>query len=87
MILVITGTQNFQFNRLIEEIDLINMSKKLPYEVFAQIGASTYIPKSFKYIKFVTRTHLTDLINKAKIIISHGGSASIIGSFTDWIEF
>ena len=78
MILVITGTQNFQFSRLIEQIDLINMSKKLPYEVFAQIGTSTYIPKSFNYIKFVTRTHLIDLINKAKIIISHGGSASII---------
>jgi len=78
LILIITGTQNFQFNRLIKEMDLINMSKKLPYEVFAQIGTSTYTPKSFKYIKFVTRTHLTDLINNAKIIISHGGSASII---------
>ena len=61
-------------------VDVINMSNKLPYEVFGQIGTSTYIPKSFKYKEFISRAHMNELIKKAKIIISHGGSASIISA-------
>ena len=77
MILVITGSQNFQFNRLIEQVDILNISNRLPYKVFAQIGHSTYSPTSFQYKKFVSKSEMNDLIKKAKIIISHAGSASI----------
>jgi len=77
LILVITGSQNFQFNRLIKQVDILNISNRLPYKVFAQIGYSTYSPTSFKYKKFVSKSEMNNLIKKAKIIISHGGTASI----------
>ena len=80
MILITTGTQKFQFNRLIEKVDMINMHNELPYKVFGQIGASTYIPKSFEYQRFVSRVDMNGLMNRAKIIISHAGCASIVSA-------
>jgi UDP-N-acetylglucosamine transferase subunit ALG13 len=46
MIFVAVGTQKFQLNRLLKEIDDLISQGKLQDEVFAQTGHSDYIPKT-----------------------------------------
>ena len=49
MIFVTLGSQKFQFNRLLIEIDKLVDEGKITEEVFAQIGYSDYKPKNYKY--------------------------------------
>ena len=45
MIFVTLGSQKFQFDRLLRKIDELIDIGVITDEVFAQIGASTYIPQ------------------------------------------
>lgn len=52
---VTVGSQKFQFNRLLEEVDRLVEEKIKPDEVFAQIGYSTYEPRYYSYKKFLNK--------------------------------
>lgn len=79
MIFVTVGSQKFQFNRLLQEIDrLIELKKITSSEVFAQIGYSTYKPRLYSYKMFINKEEFLDFIDKSQLIISHGGTGSII---------
>ncbi|ANC22238.1 MULTISPECIES: PssE/Cps14G family polysaccharide biosynthesis glycosyltransferase [Bacillus] len=79
MIFVTVGSQKFQFNRLLEEVDRLVEEKKIkPDEVFAQIGYSTYEPRYYSYKKFLNKEEFLDLMFKSEIVITHGGTGSII---------
>lgn len=80
MIFVILGSQKFQFNRLLKSIDNLIESGVITEEVLAQVGYSDYIPCNFKCKKFFDHKELLDTIHKADIIITHGGSGSIVGA-------
>ena len=80
MIFIILGSQKFQFNRLLKAVDDLIESGVITEEVFAQVGYSDYIPRNFKCEKFFDRKELSDFIHKADIVITHGGSGSIVGS-------
>ena len=54
MIFVTLGSQKFQFNRLLIEIDKLISSGVIKEKVFAQIGYSDYKPKNFEYMDFLT---------------------------------
>ena len=47
MIFITLGSQKFQFNRLLKEIDRLIETGVIKDEVFAQIGYSDYQPKHF----------------------------------------
>ena len=50
---ITVGSQKFQFDRLLKEIDRLIEEKQLnSEEVFAQIGYSTYEPCHYSYQKF-----------------------------------
>ena len=55
MIFVTLGSQKFQFNRLLIEIDRLIEEKKITEEVFAQIGYSDYKPRNYEYKEFLER--------------------------------
>ena len=55
MIFVVLGTQKFQLNRLLMKLDALIEDDKIKDEVFAQIGSSDYIPKHYKYTRFLDR--------------------------------
>lgn len=55
MIFIILGSQKFQFNRLLKEIDQLIEEDYIKEEVFAQIGVSTYKPNNFFYKNFLDR--------------------------------
>ena len=71
MIFVTVGTHEQQFNRLVEYMD--KLAKKLDEEIIIQIGFSTYIPKFSKWKKLFSYKEMSINIEKARIVITHGG--------------
>lgn len=80
MIFVCTGTQIYQFNRLLKKIDELITDGVIKDIVYAQIGYSDYIPKYYQYSRFVSDKEFKKLQNKADLIISHGGTGALIGA-------
>jgi len=83
MIFISLGTQKFQLNRLLEEIDELIEEKKIITEVFAQVGNSSYTPKNYEYATFLTQEDFEKKINACDIFITHGG----VGSITTGIKY
>ena len=80
MILVMLGTQNNSFYRLLEEIDRLIEIGKINDEVIVQAGYTKYESQNMKIIDFVSSEEIEKLEQKANCIITHGGVGSIIGS-------
>lgn len=80
MIFVTVGSQKFQFNRLLVEIDRLIEEKKINEEVFAQTGHSDYKPKNYKYKEFLDRDEFLRVMNKCDKVITHGGTGAIIAA-------
>lgn len=76
MILVTTGTQMFGFDRLIMAAD--KLASSLSEEVFIQTGHSGYEPKHCRFSKFVQKQEMDRLMDEAWLVITHGGTGSII---------
>ena len=51
MIFLILGTQKFQLNRLLREMDELYKQGKIKERTFAQIGCSDYLPHNYDYIE------------------------------------
>lgn len=83
MIFISLGTQKFQLNRLLEEIDELIEEEETTHEVFAQIGNSSYTPKNYEYATFLTQDDFEKKINECDIFITHGG----VGSITTGIKY
>lgn len=85
MILVLLGTQNNSFHRLLEEIDRLIEKKIISEKVVAQAGYTKYTPQyaskeQLQIIDFVDRETLAKYQDEASFIITHGGVGSIISS-------
>lgn len=80
MIFVTLGSQKFQFNRLLKELDKLIEENKVTDKVFAQIGYSDYKPKNFNYKEFLDRKEFSDIMDKCDMVITHGGTGAIIGA-------
>ena len=80
MIFITLGSQKFQFNRLLKAVDELVAAGKIKDEVFAQIGYSDYKPTNYKYEQFLDREKFSQIMDKAEIVITHGGTGAIIGA-------
>jgi UDP-N-acetylglucosamine transferase subunit ALG13 len=80
MIFVCTGTQVYQFNRLLKELDKLVEDGQIKDEIFAQIGASDYKPQHYAYKEFLSSDEFKECQDKATLIISHGGTGALIGA-------
>lgn len=78
MIFVILGSQKFQFNRLLKAIDDLKKQGKIKEDIIAQVGYSDYIPNTFQSIDFIEKENFDSYIEKADIVICHGGTGAII---------
>ncbi|MDO4422094.1 MAG: glycosyltransferase [Eubacteriales bacterium] len=76
MIFVTVGTHEQQFNRLVSYMD--EWASSHDEEVVIQSGFSTYEPKSAKYSKLFPYKKMIELVDKARIVITHGGPSSFI---------
>lgn len=82
MILVLLGTQNNSFHRLLEEIERLIQNRIIKEEVVVQAGYTKFISKNMKVLDFISKEELEELQEKADLIITHGGVGSIILSIT-----
>ena len=75
MILVMLGTQNNSFHRLLEEIDKLIKENIIKEEVIVQAGYTKYETDDMKIIDLMPKKELEELQDKADLIITHGGVA------------
>lgn len=78
MIFVTVGTHEQPFNRLLQEIDLLVLNNIIKEKVVIQYGFSDYVPKYCESHQFLSFSQMNSYINKARIVITHGGPASFI---------
>jgi len=76
MILVMAGTHEQSFDRLVRAVDEWNTARK--EEVLIQTGYSTYEPKHCRHRRFIPYDEITELIAEADIVITHGGPSSFM---------
>ena len=80
MILVMLGTQNNSFHRLLEKIDDLINKGIITDEVVVQAGYTKYESNNMKIFSLISQEELEELIEKADLVITHGGVGSIISS-------
>ena len=80
MILVLLGTQNNNFNRLLEEIERLIDKKTITDEVIVQAGYTKYESNKMQIFDLIPREQLDKYQDDADIIITHGGVGSIVSS-------
>ena len=78
MILVMLGTQNNSFNRLLEEVQKCIDKKVIDEEVIVQAGTTKFKSKNMKIFKLVSAGRLNKYIEQANYVITHGGVGSIL---------
>lgn len=80
MILVMLGTQNNSFHRLLEEIDKLIKGNVIKEKVIVQAGYTKYDSKNMKIFGLIPQDELEKYQEQADLIITHGGVGSIITS-------
>lgn len=80
MVLVLLGTQNNDFTRLLKAVQENIDNKVIEDEVVVQAGFTKFDSKDMKIFDFIDKEKLFKLIDKADLIITHGGVGSIIAS-------
>ena len=80
MIFITVGSRNFQFDRLLEAIDLAIENGEITDKVFAQVGKSKYKIKNFDSVDFLDRDKFNEMIDKSDLVLTHGGTGVIINS-------
>lgn len=80
MIFITVGTQKFQFNRLLKEIDDLCSANVIQEEIIAQVGYSTYQPANFTTYKLLQPEDMNKYVEDASILITHGGTSSIFNA-------
>ena len=78
MIFLTLGSQKFQFNWLLIEIDRLIENGKIKTKVFAQIGYSDYEPINFDYKRFLNQEEFQKIMEQCDLVITHGGTGAII---------
>ena len=76
MIFVTVSSHEQPFNRLVEYMD--NWAAEHDEDVIVQIGFSTYEPKHCEWSKLYPYSQMVELVDKARIVITHGGPSSFI---------
>ena len=79
MILVTLGTQKQEFTRLLDYIEKSNIKDK----IIVQAGHTKYKSKKMKIFDFIDYDKMNEYIQKSDLIITHGGTGSIITPLKD----
>lgn len=78
MVFVTVGTHEQPFNRLVECIDSLKKNSVIQEDVIIQTGYSTYEPKYCTWQKLYPYQEMIKLVDKARIVITHGAPSSFI---------
>ena len=80
MILVLLGTQNNSFHRLLQEVENNIKNGTINEEVIVQAGYTKYQSHKMRVIDLISKEQLEKFQDEANLIITHGGVGSIITS-------
>lgn len=80
MIFITVGTHEQPFDRLLKYIDRLVDDKIIQEEIICQSGYSTYSPTHFKTTKFLNRHQMQNALERARIVITHGGPSSFMSA-------
>lgn len=75
MILVTLGTQDQKFYRLLDYIEMSHINDRI---VVQAGGSNDYKSKKMEIFKFIDYDEMNKLIEEADVIITHGGTGSIL---------
>ncbi len=78
MIFVTLGTQKFQLNRLLVQLDELCKKGKIEEKIYAQTGHSSYVPKHYDYTAFLSHGEFEKKVKESSLVITHSGVGSII---------
>ena len=78
MIFVVVGTQHNSFKRLLQKIQELIDKGIIKEEVIVQKGTTNFESKNMKLYDFISQDEFNKYIQKADIIITHGGVSSIV---------
>lgn len=78
MILVLLGTQDKSFERLLKRIDSEIEKGNIKEKVVVQAGYTNYQSDNMEIFDLIPSDELEELIKKSRIIITHGGVGSIL---------
>lgn len=82
MVLVLLGTQDQPFDRLLKAISKQIEKGNIKEKVVAQIGKTSFSGNNITTFDFCSKEEIEDYISKARYIICHGG----VGIITECIE-
>ena len=80
MILVTLGTQDKTFVRLLEKIDQLINNGLIKDKVIVQAGFTKYNSENMEIFDLIPQDEFNSLMDKADIIITHGGVGNIISA-------
>lgn len=80
MIFVTLGSQKFQFDRLLNQVDKLIENGIITENVYAQTGASNYKPIHYEGTAFMDGNDFKQKMEESDLVITHGGSGAIMGA-------
>lgn len=80
LILVLLGTQDKEFKRLLEAVDKEIIRGNIKEKVVAQAGYTKYTSPRMEIVDFVPNDEFDKLIDRADLVITHGGAGSILSA-------
>lgn len=83
MILVLLGTQNNSFHRLLEEIEKLKSKGIIKDKIIVQAGHTKYQSNQMELLDLIPKEELDKYIHESDIVITHGGVGSIISAIKE----
>lgn len=80
MVLVVLGTQDKEFSRLLEAVEEQIKKGVITEDVIVQAGQTKYNTRRMKVLDFVSRDDFQEYVRNSNYIITHGGVGTIIES-------
>ena len=80
MILVLLGTQKYNFNRLLDCIQENIDNGTIKDKVIVQAGHTKFKSKDMEIFDLIPIDKMSELMDEADIVITHGGVGSIVGA-------
>lgn len=78
MILVLLGTQDNSFHRLLDKIQELINEKVITEKVIVQAGRTKYESKDMEIYSLMPEEKLREIMKKVDLVITHGGVGSIV---------
>lgn len=78
LILILLGTQDNSFHRLLEEVQKLINENVITEKVIVQAGRTKYESKDMEIYSLMPEEKLAELMKKSDLVITHGGVGSIV---------